>query len=192
MTSPPICHFFSYNPVPSLEGRLTIHHEYHEINTCKAVKPIIRNNARAILLNQHGQFLLFRFHFDSHPGPLWVTPGGGVEQGEDFESTLMRELYEETGMQLTSHARWVWTRDKQINAEPNFISHERYFLLHVDDSTISLEHLTENEKSTLVGYKWWTPEEVAASDDEFSPHNIGELVKELQAGNIPQKPIRIE
>ncbi|MCW2763742.1 MAG: hydrolase, partial [Marmoricola sp.] len=32
----------------------------------------------------------------------WVLPGGGIQRGEDIQSGLLREVYEETGIQLKS------------------------------------------------------------------------------------------
>jgi len=35
----------------------------------------------------------------------WVFPGGGVEEGEDFDTALEREMMEETGLNLVSYQR---------------------------------------------------------------------------------------
>ena len=35
----------------------------------------------------------------------WVFPGGGVEEGEDYETALTREMMEETGLNLVSYQR---------------------------------------------------------------------------------------
>jgi 8-oxo-dGTP diphosphatase len=35
----------------------------------------------------------------------WVFPGGGVEEGEDYETALTREMMEETGLKLVSYQR---------------------------------------------------------------------------------------
>lgn len=41
----------------------------------------------------------------------WVFPGGGVEEGEDFETGLKREMYEETGLNLLSFKRLFATQE---------------------------------------------------------------------------------
>lgn len=33
--------------------------------------------------------------------PIWVLPGGGIEQGESAEKACTREIYEETGLEVT-------------------------------------------------------------------------------------------
>ena len=33
--------------------------------------------------------------------PVWVLPGGGVDRGETSEEAIIREIYEETGLQTT-------------------------------------------------------------------------------------------
>jgi ADP-ribose pyrophosphatase YjhB (NUDIX family) len=49
---------------------------------------------RALLVTQDGDLITIR---RTRPGqePYWVLPGGGVENGEDLEAALARELHEE-------------------------------------------------------------------------------------------------
>lgn len=71
-----------------------------------------------------GQLLLLRRRSDSEilPG-FWDLPGGGVEQGATLESTLVREILEETGFRARVgpilHASMQRIR---VRGEPSFPS----------------------------------------------------------------------
>ncbi len=44
--------------------------------------------------------LLVKHHFNKENPFFWTPPGGGMEFGESAETTLKREFYEETGLQV--------------------------------------------------------------------------------------------
>lgn len=60
-----------------------------------AAKVIIKNSSNEILLLQAKAK-----DVAVSTSPYWDLPGGRLEEGQDFEATLKRELYEETGMDL--------------------------------------------------------------------------------------------
>jgi ADP-ribose pyrophosphatase YjhB (NUDIX family) len=61
--------------------------------------PEIRLRA-AIAVVQAGKILLVP-HFDTDAGPIqWTIPGGGVEFGEQLQTTAKREFKEETGLDV--------------------------------------------------------------------------------------------
>ncbi len=55
--------------------------------------------AKAIIQNEHGQVLLLRRveTDDQRPGE-WDFPGGGVEEGEELRTGVIREIQEEAGL----------------------------------------------------------------------------------------------
>ena len=63
----------------------------------------IRKSSRAIVLNKQNQIFLFRYTFDffAEQESVWITPGGGLDEGESFEEALKRELFEELGIELS-------------------------------------------------------------------------------------------
>jgi ADP-ribose pyrophosphatase YjhB (NUDIX family) len=61
------------------------------------------NRVRALLITPEGGLLTIR---RVRPGqdPYWVLPGGGVEDGEDLEAALARELREELAATADVHS----------------------------------------------------------------------------------------
>jgi len=55
--------------------------------------------ARAIIL--HEDRLLLVNAYPAGLSDLWCTPGGGVERGNSLHDSLIREIYEETGLSIT-------------------------------------------------------------------------------------------
>ena len=53
-----------------------------------------------ILRNGDGKILLGRRDPNDSAGGKWVTPGGGVEYGEDVNAACAREFKEETGLSV--------------------------------------------------------------------------------------------
>lgn len=155
----------------------------------------VRRSARAVMLNRRGQILLFKFVFERSHGQkvVWITPGGGLKAGEDYAGALMREVREETGIALKTVGPWIWTRDIPIEGvDPRFISYERYFLVKPGDMEVSIQDFTATERNMFRDYKWWDIGEILASDEEFAPPNIAELVRDLLRGNVPATPMDID
>ncbi|MBW1601737.1 NUDIX hydrolase [Streptomyces sp. JJ66] len=65
-----------------------------------AARPVVKRTARAILLDGDAMLVIKR----TKPGeePYWITPGGGVEPGdESVTAALHREVDEELGAKVT-------------------------------------------------------------------------------------------
>lgn len=142
----------------------------------------IRNSGRAFILNENNEILLQRFEF-SFTGKvkiLWVTPGGGVEEGESVKQALERELFEELGLRIDVKDESVVTLDIPFDGKwGKFISHEVYYIVKIPKNTdFSLENMEENEKNTFHNLKWWSLDELKNTKDEFEPRD--EILKLLE------------
>jgi 8-oxo-dGTP pyrophosphatase MutT (NUDIX family) len=59
---------------------------------------VVRPTSRLLVLDEDDRLLLMRTKAPGTSGsPRWITPGGGVDPGEDHPQAAVRELLEETG-----------------------------------------------------------------------------------------------
>ena len=146
----------------------------------------MRNAARAVITDRAGRILLVRFEFPDRS--LWACPGGGLEPGESHEAALRRELAEEVGLELEGVGRCIWTRTHVI---PLFGGRwdgqvERFFLVEVDAFEPSPRLSAEQLRAEWVtGLRWWTPEELDASEELFAPRSLPDLVRRLRDEGAP-------
>ena len=150
----------------------------------------LREVARAVILDTDGRILLVRFEFPERA--LWACPGGGVEPGESHEEALRRELHEETGLVLDELGPCVWTRTHVIP----FLDGrwdgqvERFFLVEVDPfEPVPLLTREQLRAEYVTDIRWWSPEELDASEELHAPQRLPGLVAELRRAGAPAAPI---
>ena len=151
----------------------------------------IRKSSRAIVLNRQNQIFLFRYTFDffAEEESIWITPGGGLDEGESFEEALKRELFEEMGIALTESAPFVFYRNplyKLQNGE-TVQSEERFYLVDCDDKTFSYDGWTESENKRMTAGKWWSLEEIRQSEEKFFSEDVVEILERLSNGDVPKE-----
>ena len=155
--------------------------------------PLIRVGARAVVLDPAGRILLVRFEFPHRS--FWATPGGGVREGETHEQAIVRELHEETGLVDFDLGPCIWHGERlfRVNVGAYDGQRDRYFLVRVPAfEPAPLLTAEELLAEYVTDVRWWTPEKLASSREEFEPRRLPGLVPALVAGDVPSDPIDVE
>jgi 8-oxo-dGTP diphosphatase len=152
----------------------------------------IRSAARALVVDDHGRVLLVRFAF---PGDriVWATVGGGLEPGETHEAAIRRELEEEVGLEDVDLGPEIWTRTHLWDGGVNWDGQtERYFFVRTPAFEPAPRHTWEQLNAEWVtDIRWWTIEEIEASDEVFAPSRLAALVRELLRDGPPWEAVDV-
>ena len=152
----------------------------------------IRRAARALVLDDADRLLLVRFREGERA--VWLTTGGGIEEGESDESALRRELLEEAGLDHFEVGPLVWTRLVHAPLDGGLWDgqSERFYLVRVKAfdplPRLTWEQLAE-EGMTAV--RWWTLEELETATTRFAPRRLPILLRELLRDGPPASPIDV-
>ncbi|GAB3079385.1 NUDIX hydrolase [Pedococcus soli] len=139
-----------------------------------------RRAMRVLLVDDRDRLLLFR---DSDPGmtPVprwWITPGGGVEPDESDVEAAVREVFEETGVQVPAQdlVGPLATR-VVVHGYSDVVTtqDEAFWYVRVPAFEVSTAGHTEQELLTMTDHRWWSRAELEATDEEVWPRTVLEL-----------------
>jgi ADP-ribose pyrophosphatase YjhB (NUDIX family) len=144
--------------------------------------PVPRVGGRALIVDDSGRLLLIHERLEDG-GTHWLTPGGGVENGEHPREAARREALEETSIAvdlpddaepvLITRRDWSWA-----GVEYDQVDH--FFLVRVPDGTPAAPRtLTDVERQTWLALRWWTEPELRATDEVLVPADLAAVVNRV-------------
>lgn len=144
-----------------------------------------RTSARVVLLDEDGAVLLLSGTdpaiTDGSAPRWWFTVGGEVRQGERLAEAAVRELAEETGLQVDAAdlVGPIWRRDEVFEFNGSVIDSEEFYLVHrTSRFEPSIVGRSELERRYIHGARW------CDSDDIAALVAAGELVYPVQLGEL--------
>ena len=140
-----------------------------------------RPSSRLLVVDQDERVLLFRFEYRA--GPLagqvfWATPGGGLDPAESYEDAARRELLEETGLVIDDPGPQVGQRTVTFQTpEGEMVSaDERFFLIRIDQLTVSSERWTDLEREVMAEHRWWSAADLRSTAEQVWPEDLAAVL----------------
>ncbi|MDX2679037.1 NUDIX hydrolase [Streptomyces sp. NY05-11A] len=157
----------------------------------------LRKVARVVLLDPQDRILLLHGHEpDDLADDWWFTPGGGVEGDETREQAALRELAEETGITEVELGPVLWRRKCSFPfAGRRWDQDEWYYLARTADTHSSVPRptaLTELERRSVAGARWWTCQELTRAHETVYPTRLAELLRTLLDDGPPAAPVTLD
>lgn len=141
-----------------------------------------RRTARVLLLDEQNRVLLFT---DTDPGMhdshWWITPGGGIEEGESERVAAIREVSEETGLQLADEQLLGPIMVRHVvhgYTDVVIDQHDTFFFARVPAFDISTAGHTAEERVTMVSWSWWSERELRRTAEIVWPIGLLDLLDE--------------
>jgi 8-oxo-dGTP diphosphatase len=140
-----------------------------------------RRTARVMVFDPAGRVLLIRFEIERSGGTLifWLTPGGEIEAGETPIEAAGRELREEVGLE-SPVAGPVREQRNQFEFEGEMQDNTDYFFrAECAVGAPKLMGFTPQEIRLMREIRWWSAEEIEASDEQFYPVDLADWVRRV-------------
>jgi 8-oxo-dGTP pyrophosphatase MutT (NUDIX family) len=145
--------------------------------------PIGRPAARVLLIDGEGRLLMFRGFDPADPGRrYWFTVGGGLDPGETAAEGAVRELREETGLEVSPAELGdpVWHEVTDFPYDGRWYrQHQDFFAVRVESWDVRVDGFDHEERRSIDGYRWWSVDDLTGTDEVFYPHQLPDLLREL-------------
>lgn len=124
---------------------------------------------------------------------VWLTPGGGIDSGEDDLAALRREVWEETGLRLSNDLPLIWRRvhTYPLHGEQVRQWEDIYFARVARFEPTSANNPAHGEVDIFREFRWWSLAEIRASRELFVPKGFGDLLENVISQGPPPQPVTL-
>ena len=148
---------------------------------------IERQAARLLVVTPEEQVLLLRLE-PSFRDPFWVTPGGGLDDGEAFVDAARRELYEEVGREDLPIESSIWRRTVTFTWERWRVQQEEHTFVVETPGPFDAVTLHPDEEP-ITGSGWLTIPHLRALTEVVYPVGLADHLAQLFTNGVPAEPI---
>jgi 8-oxo-dGTP pyrophosphatase MutT (NUDIX family) len=151
-----------------------------------------RRTVKLLLVDPDDRLLLVRGRDSADGAHHWYPVGGGIEDGESHHEAAVREAWEETGIEGLPTGDTVWTREAHYeHAGLRYDVHETWLRYPVAHFIPTPARLSDLEQQGIIGFRWWTADELRATTASVFPPDLGERFARLLVEGCPTTPIDI-
>jgi 8-oxo-dGTP pyrophosphatase MutT (NUDIX family) len=145
-----------------------------------------RVGARVILFDQAGRVLLVAVTDPVDGRRIWMTPGGGRDDGETDLDCARRELREETGVRVRDLHGPVFEHEHVFRwAGRMYRQRERFYVATMEGSTQGEASPDRIERDAKMEARWWTLNELHATRELVEPPGLHEIVETQSRSALP-------
>lgn len=111
---------------------------------------------RVIILDKENRILMVKQHHDEKD--IWMVPGGGIEEGESSMAAAVREMKEETGLDVEID-RLIWHTEEVSARGQRFVN---FFMGRIKggELTLGADPEFDNEHQVLREVRFMSREEI--------------------------------
>jgi len=159
---------------------------------------VVRSAVRVVLTDADGRLLLLHITEPQHPGvdDCWELPGGGIDPGETLTQAAQRELVEETGLTIPDDDIGAprWFRSVSfLHAGARRFQDESivHAVVRQPAPVVEPRGLSDDERATTIGHRWWSVDDVEASAERFFPGSLPAVLRRFLNGDRIDEPFEL-